>query len=60
MGNMMVWKQHFYLLEDIVDKIGVVLYNSKAIFHYIKSMVAMDGIRNSFCFQKKKTYLLWK
>ena len=59
MGNMMVRKQHFDLLEDIVDKIGL-KNNSKAIFNYIKSMVAMDRIRNSCCFQKNKTYLLWK
>lgn len=59
MGNMMVQKQHFDLLEHIVDKIGL-KNNSKAIFNYIKSMVAMDGIRNSCCFQKNKTYLLWK
>ena len=59
MGNMMVQKQHFDLLEHIVDKIGL-KNNSKAIFNYIKSMVAMDRIRNSCCFQKNKTYLLWK
>ena len=59
MGNMMVRKQHFDLLEDIVDKIGL-KNNSKAIFNYIKSMVAMDMTRNSCCFQKNKTYLLWK
>lgn len=41
MGNVMVWKQHFDLLQDIVDKIGL-KSNSKSIFNCIKSMVAMD------------------
>ena len=41
MGNVTVWKQHFDLLEEAIDKLEL-RDNPKAIFNCDKSMIAMD------------------
>ena len=41
MGNITVWKQHFDLLEETIDKLEL-RDNPKAIFNCNKSMIAMD------------------
>ena len=41
MGNVTVWKQHFNLLEETIDKIGL-RNNLKSMFNCHKSMVAIN------------------
>ena len=41
MGNVTVWKQHFDLLEETIDKLEL-RDNPKAIFNCDETMVAMD------------------
>ena len=53
-GNVTVWKQHFNLLEETIDKLEL-RDNPKAIFNCDKSIIAMDK-RSGTVVSKKTKY----
>ena len=53
MGNTTVWKQHFDLLEETIDKLQL-RNNPKAIFNCDESMVVMDRRSGSCCVKENQ------